>query len=144
MIVVSSCLCGINCKYSGENNLNENALKLVNQGKAVPICPEQLGGLKTPRNPAEIIEKAGEIKVVTEAGADVTDEFLLGAKRSLEIAKVLGAKKAILQRRSPSCGFGKIYDGTFSGKLIPGNGLTVRLFLENGIEVISDEEYDRD
>ncbi|MDP0494003.1 MAG: DUF523 domain-containing protein [Fusobacterium sp. JB021] len=144
MIVVSSCLCGINCKYSGENNLNENVLKLVNEGKAVPICPEQLGGLKTPRNPAEIIEKAGEIKVVTEAGADVTDEFLLGAKRSLEIAKVLGAKKAILQRRSPSCGFGKIYDGTFSGKLIPGNGLTVRLFLENGIEVISDEEYDRD
>lgn len=144
MIVVSSCLCGINCKYSGENNLNENALKLVNQGKAVPICPEQLGGLKTPRNPAEIVEKNGEIKVMTEAGTDVTNEFLLGAKRSLEIAKVLGAKKAILQRRSPSCGFGKIYDGTFSGKLIPGNGLTVRLFLENGIEVISDEEYDRD
>lgn len=144
MIVVSSCLCGINCKYSGENNLNEDILKLVNEGKAVPICPEQLGGLKTPRNPAEIIEKNGEIKVMTEAGADVTDEFLLGAKRSLEIAKVLGAKKAILQRRSPSCGFGKIYDGTFSGKLISGNGLTVRLFLENGIEVISDEEYDRD
>jgi len=144
MIVVSSCLCGINCKYSGENNLNGNVLKLVNEGKAVPICPEQLGGLKTPRNPAEIIEKNGEIKVMTEAGADVTNEFLLGAKRSLEIAKVLGAKKAILQRRSPSCGFGKIYDGTFSGKLIPGNGLTVRLFLENGIEVISDEEYDRD
>ena len=81
---------------------------------------------------------------MTEAGADVTNEILLGVKRSLEIAKVLGAKKAILQRRSPSCGFGKIYDGTFSGKLIPGNGLTVRLFLENGIEVISDEEYDRD
>ncbi|MFK4785053.1 DUF523 domain-containing protein [Fusobacterium sp. MFO224] len=144
MIVVSSCLCGINCKYSGENNLNEDILKLVSEGKAVPICPEQLGGLKTPRDPAEIIEENGEIKVMTEAGADVTNEFLLGAKRSLEIAKVLGAKKAILQRRSPSCGFGKIYDGTFSGKLIPGNGLTVRLFLENGIEVISDEEYDRD
>lgn len=144
MIVVSSCLCGINCKYSGENNLNEDVLKLVNEGKAVPICPEQLGGLKTPRDSAEIIEEDGKIKVMTEAGADVTNEFLLGAKRSLEIVKVLGAKKAILQRRSPSCGFEKIYDGTFSGKLIPGNGLTVRLFLENGIEVISDEEYDRD
>lgn len=144
MIGVSSCLCGINCKYSGGNNLNKKILKLVNEGKAVAICPEQLGGLKTPRNPAEIIEKDGEIKVITEAGVDVTGEFLLGAKRALDIIKVLGIKKVILQRRSPSCGFGKIYDGTFSGKLISGNGLTTRLFLENGIEVISDEEYDID
>jgi uncharacterized protein YbbK (DUF523 family) len=144
MIIVSSCLCGINCKYNGKNNLNENILKLVNEGLAVPICPEQLGGLKTPRKPAEIIEENGKLKVVTSEGTDVTKEYIKGAKRACEIAKLVGAKKAILQRRSPSCGLNKIYDGSFSKKLISGNGITVRLFLENGIEVISDEEYDKD
>lgn len=142
MIIISSCLCGINCKYNGENNFNKKLLEMVNNGEATPVCPEQLGGLKTPRVPAEITkDENGNIKVITKDGKDVTEEYNLGAKRALEIAKILGAKKAIMQRRSPSCGYKKIYDGSFSKNLVDGNGITVDLFLKNGIEVVSDEEY---
>lgn len=140
MIVVSACLCGINCKYNGKNNLSEKVKKLVEEGKAVSICPEQLGGLPTPRKSSEIVENKGELKVITIEGKDVTEEFLLGARKALEIAKLVGAKKAILKSGSPSCGVNGIYDGTFSKKLVKGNGITARLFLENGIEVISEKD----
>ena len=127
MILISSCLAGINCKYSG---------------KAVPVCPEQLGGLKTPREPAEIMkDEAGNLKVATKTGTDVTKEYILGAERALAVAKALGITTAVLQSRSPSCGCGKIYDGTFSKNLIVGNGITADLFIKNGIKVFSSEDY---
>ena len=142
MILISACLAGINCKYSGGNNLNPELRDLVNSGKAVPVCPEQLGGLITPRTPAEIIKDSEEnIKVITKTGTDVTKEFILGAERALAIAKALNIKTAVLQSRSPSCGCGYIYDGTFTKHLIVGNGITAELFIKNGIKVFSDETY---
>lgn len=142
MIGISSCLCGINCKYNGKNNLNPIFLELLNSGLAVPICPEQLGGLKTPRVPAEIKKDfKGNLQVVTKNNIDVTKEYELGAKRALDILKALGITKVILRRRSPSCGYGEIYDGTFTGTITKGNGVTVDLFLKNGIEVITDDDY---
>ena len=153
MILVSACLAGINCKYSGGNNYNEKVFNLVKEGKAIPICPEQLGGLQTPRNPAEIKIVDSRIlksiqtypiiynKDISIKNNDVTDNFKRGAKEVLEFAKKLNIKKAILQARSPSCGTGKIYSGNFDGKLIQGNGILAELFIENGIEVISSEDY---
>lgn len=142
MILISACLAGINCKYSGGNNLNPELRDLVNSGKAVPVCPEQLGGLITPRTPAEIIKDSEEnIKVITKTGTDVTKEYILGAERALAIAKTLNIKTAVLQSRSPSCGCGYIYDGTFTKHLIVGNGITAELFIKNGIKVFSDETY---
>ncbi len=146
MIVISACLCGVNCKYNGENNLNEETLTLLKEGKAVLICPEQLGGLNTPRTPCEIVGGDGanvfdgKAKVVNSRGGDSTEEFVKGAYEALKIAKAVGAKSAILKSKSPSCGYGKIYDGSFTGKKIVGNGVTAELFLRNGIKVYTEEE----
>ena len=141
MIFVSGCLVGINCKYDGGNNFDERIFNLVKEGKAIPICPEQLGGLKTPRNPAEIQEKDGLRKVVTCEDEDVTNEYIRGAEEVLKLAKELDIKEAILQPRSPSCGKGLIYDGTFSKKKIEGNGITADLLIKNGIDVYMPDEY---
>lgn len=142
MILVSSCLAGINCKYNGKNNLHPFFENLVNSGKAVPICPEQLGGLTTPRIPAEIVkDNTGNLRVITKTGTDVTKEYILGAERALAAAKALGITTAVLQSRSPSCGCGAVYDGTFSKNLIIGNGITAELFMKNGIKVFSEEDY---
>ena len=137
MILVSACLIGINCKYSGGNNYNEKIFDLVKDGKAIPICPEQLGGLKTPRSPAEIKNKS----VINKNNEDITKEFVRGANEVLNLAKKLGIKKAILQPRSPSCGCGKIYSGNFDKTLVDGNGITSDLLIKNGIEVIPADEY---
>lgn len=142
MILVSACLVGINCKYNGKNNFHKEIKELVDSGKAIPICPEQLGGLATPRVPAEIRQDInGKIKVINIEDKDVTAEYFLGAERALKFALAIDTKLAIFQSRSPSCGCGKIYDGTFSKKLIAGNGVTTNLFLKNGIKVLSEEEY---
>ncbi len=141
MILVSGCLVGLNCKYSGGNNYDERIFNLVKDGKAIPVCPEQLGGLKTPRNPAEIQEKDGIRKVVTCEGEDVTKEYERGAEEVLALAKKLGIKEAILQPRSPSCGKGLIYDGTFSKTKIEGNGIAADLLIKNGIKVYMPDEY---
>lgn len=138
MYIVSACLAGVDCKYSGGNNYNEKIEKLVKEGKAVLVCPEQLGGLKTPRDPSE---QQGD-KVVTDKGIDVTNEYNKGAIETLKIAKMCGADTAILKSRSPSCGCGEIYDGTFSGTKIAGDGVTTKLLLENGIKVISSDDLD--
>lgn len=103
MILVSACLAGINCKYSGGNNYNEKIFNLVKQGKAIPVCPEQLGGLQTPRNPAEIKMINGKRCVIDNKNIDVTENFEKGAYEVLELAKKIEIKKAILQPRSPSC-----------------------------------------
>ena len=118
-----------------------NWLKWEKEGKAIPICPEQLGGLQTPRNPAEIKIVDGKKYVIDEKNNNVTENFEKGAKEVLEFAKKLNIKKAILQARSPSCGTGKIYSGNFDGKLIQGNGILAELLIKNGIEVISSEDY---
>lgn len=146
MIVISACLCGVNCKYNGENNLNNEALTLLKEGKAVLVCPEQLGGLNTPRVPHEIIGGGGadvldgKAKVVNAQGGDSTEKFVKGAYEALKIAKAVGAKSAIFKAKSPSCGCGEIYDGSFTGKKIVGNGITAELFLRNGIKVYTEEE----
>lgn len=143
MYLVSSCLAGINCRYDGKNNLNKKVADLVKAGKAIPVCPEVLGGLPTPRDPSEIIvDEEGNKRVVTAKGKDLTAEFKLGAEKTLQIAKILEAKKAILQQRSPSCGSGKIYDGTFSGNLISGRGLTAELLIAEGIEVLTEADLE--
>ncbi|MFU0823619.1 DUF523 domain-containing protein [Clostridium sp.] len=149
MIVISACLCGVDCKYNGKNNFNEKAVKLFKEGKAILICPEQLGGLTTPRVPHEIYRGTGadvldsKAKVISRDGKDSTDKFVKGAYEALKIAKSVGAKKAILKSKSPSCGCGIIYDGSFSGILTKGNGVTAELFLRNGIEVITEETLEK-
>jgi len=146
MIIVSGCLCGINCKYNGENNLNEKVLELLRKGEAIPVCPEQLGGQSTPRAAHEIISGTGadvldgKARILGPEGDDVTEEFIRGAEETLKIAKECGAKTAILKARSPSCGKGMIYDGTFSGNKIPGNGVAAELLMRHGIEVFTEEE----
>lgn len=141
MYIISSCLAGISCRYDGESSENQYVIELVRQGKAMPVCPELLGGLPVPRVCCEIIEdERGEQRVVSSEGRDFTREFALGAEKTLEIARIIGAKKAILKSKSPSCGCGLVYDGTFSGRLIEGNGLTAELLMENGIEVITESD----
>ena len=140
MYIVSACLAGVNCKYNGGNNIDDHIVKLVEEGKAILVCPEQLGGLPTPRLPSEIVEKDGVRKVKTTKGEDVTDQFIKGAEETLNIAKMMKIEKAILKSRSPSCGYGKIYDGTFSKTIKDGNGFTADLLEKNGIKIIKSKE----
>jgi len=144
MYLVSSCLAGVNCRYDGKNSENNFVIELVKQGKAVPVCPEQLGGLATPRPGCEIVKyKNANKKVISKDGQDFTNEFIEGAEKTLAIAKALVVKKAILKSKSPSCGCGFIYDGTFSRELIEGNGLTAELLIKNGIEVYTENDLDK-
>ena len=140
MILVSSCLVGINCKYNGGNNYNEKVFNLVKEGKAIPVCAEQLGGLTTPRIASEIKYIDGKRYVINKDGEDVTEQFEKGANEILDLAKKLNITKAILKAKSPSCGKGKIYNGEFNGGLIDGNGILADLLQKNGIEVITENE----
>ena len=137
-IVVSACLLGMNCRYCGGGSLDEKILELSKEHELIPLCSEQLGGLPTPREPNEILDG----RVREKSGKDNTEIFHLGAQEVLNIMKRLDCKHAILKQRSPSCGSSKIYDGTFSGKVIPGRGITASLLIENGIKVVSEEEID--
>ena len=112
-------------------------LGLLKSGKAIPICPEQLGGLPTPRVPAEQRRVDGKITVINKEGKDVTAEFEKGAREVLKFCKKLEIEKVILQPRSPSCGVGQVYSGEFNGTLVEGDGITAKLLKENGIEVVS-------
>ena len=135
MMIVSACLAGFPCRYDGKSKPCAEVVELVKAGKAIPVCPEQLGGLPTPRPPCEIL--AG--RVIDRNGADRTESFQQGAQAVLTLAQTYGAAQALLQNRSPSCGTGWIYDGTFSKTLIAGDGITARLLQENGIQVIGIE-----
>lgn len=137
-LAVSACLLGENCKYNGQNNLNEEVLKLSEKYDIVPVCPEKSGGLEIPRPPAEI--KNGS--VFLKDGRDVTENFLSGSKISLDVAVQKGCKMAVLKANSPSCGCGRIYDGSFSKRLVNGDGITAALFKKNGIKVITEKEID--
>lgn len=132
-VLVSACLLGVDCKYNGGNNYDEEIFKELEKYELIPVCPEIFGGLSTPRKPSEIV---GD-KVINNEGLDVTNNFKRGAEETLKLAKKLGVKKAILKAKSPSCGNGKIYDGTFTGTIIDGDGITTKLLKENGIEVIT-------
>lgn len=136
-ILISACLIGLNCKYNGGNNENSKLVELMKEKDLIPICPEQLGGLKTPRVSAERKQE----KVITKEGVDVTKEYQKGAEEVLNLAKKLNIKKAILKSRSPSCGIDEIYDGTFSHTLIKRDGVAAELLKKNGIEVISSDRY---
>ncbi|MBQ3009919.1 MAG: DUF523 domain-containing protein [Oscillospiraceae bacterium] len=140
-ILVSACLLGDNCKYSGGNNLVEGmAERLQAAGiTIVKVCPECMGGLPTPRVPAE---RLGD-RVVNKIGEDVTAQFMRGAKMALEAAQAQGCTAAILKKNSPSCGCGAIYDGTFSGTLTAGDGVTAQLLQEHGLPIYNEESYEQ-
>lgn len=140
MILVSACLVGINCKYSGGNNYNQKIFDLVKEGKAIPICPEQLGGLNTPRKPVELKVINGKRYAIDNEGNDLTENFERGALEVLNLAKNLNINKAILQPRSPSCGVNKIYSGNFDNKLVDGNGILAELLKQNGIDALTPNE----
>lgn len=140
MILVSACLVGINCKYSGGNNYNQKIFDLVKEGKAIPICPEQLGGLNTPRKPVELKVINGKRYAIDNEGNDLTENFERGALEVLNLAKDFNINKAILQPRSPSCGVNKIYSGNFDNKLVDGNGILTELLKQNGIDVLTPNE----
>lgn len=129
-ILVSACLMGENCKYNGGNNYSEKLHEFIKDHEVITVCPEVMGGLPTPRLPSEIV---GD-RVVNNSGIDVTNEFVLGANKAMEY--ITGIDMAILQSRSPSCGTNEIYDGTFSGNKIMGDGIFVRMLKEKGIKVV--------
>ena len=133
MIIVSACLAGYRCRYDGKIVPDEEIVASVKRGGAIPVCPEMMGGLPCPRVPAE--RTTDGLRVVTREGNDVTEAFTSGAFEALRMAKLYGCETAILKAKSPSCGCGQIYDGTFSGTLREGDGVTAELFKENGITV---------
>lgn len=147
MILVSACLAGFNTKYDGKNNSHEIFEDMVRNKKAVPFCPEQAGGLPTPRIPAEIVGGdgfkviEGKAKVLTKDGRDVTEYFIRGAEEALKLAKLIKAEAAILKSRSPSCGCRFIYDGKFDGTLKKGMGVTAAYLSAHGIKVIDSDDY---
>lgn len=147
-ILVSACLAGRACRFDGSANKDDEVSRLVATGRAVLVCPEEDGGLGTPRPPAEIVGGdgwdvlAGRARVVTGDGTDVTQQYLDGAAKALEAARRTGAETAILKARSPSCGKGQIYDGSFRRTLAKGDGVTVALLKANGIAVVTDEEVE--
>ena len=136
--LISACLIGVNCKYSGGNNALpvEKLKELDEKYELIPVCPESFGGLPTPRVPSE---RVGD-KVLAQDGRDVTAEFEKGAHEALHLAKKHGAHIAILKENSPSCGSGTVYDGTFSGTLTAGDGVTAELLKNNGITVIGESQ----
>lgn len=136
-IMVSACLLGSNCKYNGGNNRSEDLLRRLARHEVIPVCPEVAGGLPVPRIPAEIVDG----RVINREGQNVDDAFRSGAAAVLEIALREQPDLIILQSRSPSCGAREIYDGSFSGKLVPGKGIFAALACENGFKVMDVEEY---
>lgn len=130
-VLVSACLLGVDCRYKGDSQKLEGVEALMDCAEVIPLCPEVFGGLSTPRAPAE---RCGG-RVLNRDGEDVSAQFAKGAEESLKLAKLFGAKYALLKERSPSCGAGEIYDGSFSGRRISGNGVTAELLLNSGVAV---------
>ena len=133
--LVSACLTGRACRYDGKAAPCGRVLELARSGQVLPVCPEELGGLPVPREPAEL---AGD-RVIARSGADLTRAFERGAAEALRLGLEQGCTVAVLKSRSPSCGCGRIYDGTFSGRLVPGDGVFARLAREAGLEVVCED-----
>ena len=137
MYLVSACLAGEKCRMDGKDKLVTEIQQLVEKGEAIPVCPEVLGGLPTPRSPSE---KRGD-RVVNAAGEDVTEQFVRGAEEALRICMENGCSLAILKSKSPSCGCGVIHNGKFDGGLTEGNGVLTQTLLDAGIPVMTEAEY---
>ena len=138
-ILISACLLGCRCRYDGASKPQPWIAALAERHTLVPVCPEQLGGLSTPRPPAE---RCG-VRVVTRAGGDVTAQYRRGAEEALRLCRLLGCDTALLKERSPSCGSGAIYDGTFTGTVTAGDGVTAELLRKNGIPVYGETQADQ-
>lgn len=136
-VLISACLLGVCCRYDGDSKAYPGIEQLARQHTLVPVCPEQLGGLPTPRPPAE---RRGD-RVVTRSG-DVTEQYRRGAEEALKLCKLLGCEAAVLKERSPSCGRGAVYDGTFTGTLTPGDGVTAELLAAHGIPVYGESRIE--
>ena len=139
MLLISACLLGCACRYDGKSKPHPLAVELAWRGLAVPVCPEQLGGLPTPRKPSE--RQGG--RVVMADGRDVTAEYRRGAEEALHLARLYGCTAAVLKERSPSCGKGQIYDGTFTGTLTASDGVTAELLTAGGIKVYGESELEK-
>ena len=136
-ILVSACLLGVPCRYDGAGKAEPHIEKLKQRGHTlIPVCPEVLGGLPTPRNPSE---RRGD-RVVMRTGEDVTEQYRRGAACALRLYQLLGCKAAVLKERSPSCGCGAVYDGTFTGTLTAGDGVTAALLRAHGIRVLGESQ----
>lgn len=148
MKLISACLLGVRCRYDGCSKPSDKAMKFFQKRKKelIPVCPEQLGGLPTPRIPSEIQNSTGEIvllgkaKILNQEGRDVSANFIKGAFETLRIAKMYGAKEFVGKSKSPSCGCGKIHNGTFTGALKSGNGITAALLKQNKIKVSTEQD----
>lgn len=146
MILVSACLAGLKVRYNGTDCLDERIGRLIAEKRAMTICPEVMGGLSTPRDPAEIIGGNGDnvldgkARVISISGEDVTEAFIKGAYSALKKAQEVGATTVVLKENSPSCGSSMIYNGTFSGEKMAGVGVTTALLRRNGIAVISEND----
>jgi len=144
-VIVSACLAGVACTHEAEAKTRTWAVQLVAEGRVVLVCPEVAGGLPIPRPAAEIVGGegadvlSGRAQVISETGEDVTQNYLAGARKAAEAARVAGAQIAILKARSPSCGCGAIHSGTFDGELRPGDGVTAAMLKQKGLKVVSDE-----
>lgn len=137
-ILISACLLGIRCRYNGTDKQDARIAKLLEKHHLIPVCPEIFGGMPTPRDPSE---RVGD-KVMGKNGQDVTVEFMRGAEETLALAKLYGCKYAVLKERSPSCGYGEIYDGSFSGALIAGGGVAAELLAKSGITVLGESRME--
>lgn len=143
MILISACLVGINCMYNGASDPRRRFIEQMASGELLPLCPEQLGGFSTPRPPSEIVGGTGEdvldgnARIHAKCGHDVTQAFLRGANQTLYLARLVKADEVILKQNSPSCGCGCIYDGTFTGTLRQGNGVTTALLLREKFRVLT-------
>ncbi len=137
-ILISACLLGMRCRYDGAAKYDARIEKLMEKHHLIPVCPEVYGGLSTPRAPSE---RAGN-KVVGKNGQDVTGAFQKGAEDTLALAKLFHCEYAILKERSPSCGHGQIYDGTFTGTVVPGSGVAAELLNKNGITVLGESQME--
>jgi uncharacterized protein YbbK (DUF523 family) len=147
-VLISACLLGVDCKYNGGNNQTKLCFEELKDVTFIPVCPEQLGGLSTPRLPSEIIDGDGndvldgKARVLNNKGEDVTRHFSKGAEETLRLAKLYNCEAAVLKQRSPSCGSSLIYDGSFKGKIKDGDGVTAALLKRNGIKVYSEENLE--
>ena len=138
-ILISSCLLGISCRYDGRSVPNESAKKLKEKFDLVPFCPEIYGGLSTPRIPSE---RVGE-RVMSKTGTDVTDNYNKGAEEGLMLCRLMDVEIALLKEKSPACGSMQIYDGTFTGTLVDGEGVLAELLRKNGIKVYGESQIDK-
>ena len=134
-VLVSACLLGVCCRYDGQSKACPAVLELLKAHELIPVCPEQLGGLPTPRPPAEIQGN----RVINREGTDVTAQYQKGAEEAARLYQVLDCDCAVLKARSPSCGCGEVYDGSFSGTLVPGDGITAQALKRRGVRVLTEE-----